>query len=251
LSEAPRDAPFATIDWSRPWLAPYREVGAPLAAAVAAGGSVAAALDAASAAPRFVPADALPPDEPYETFVARTGSVPTRDNLHDFFNGLVWLVEPALKSRLNALHVAALTAGGVQARRGPLRDAATLVDENGALFDGPPELLDALIARDWLRLFVELRPLWREARLRLIGHALLEKLEAPRKLICAHVLIGGVDMLDRALDPARLAAKPFAPLPVLGVPDWWAANEAVDFYADAAVFRPPRTSLAGSAGESG
>lgn len=247
MSEVPRGAPFAAIDWSRPWLAPYRDIGAPLAAAMSAGAAVATTLDAASASTRFVPADALPPDEPYEAFVARTGSVPTRDNLHDFFNGLVWLVEPALKSRLNALHVAALAADGVQARRGPLRDAATLVDENGALFDGPPELLDALIARDWQRLFIELRPLWREARLRLIGHALLEKLEAPRKPICAHVLIGGVDMLD----PERLAAKPFAPLPVLGVPDWWAANEELAFYADATVFRPPRTSLAGTVGESG
>lgn len=245
------EAAFAAIDWSRPWLAPYRERGAPLAAAIAAGASVAAALDAAAAAPRFVPADALPPDEPYETFVARSGGVPTRDNLHDFFNGLVWLHQPDLKRRLNALHVAALAADGVQARRGPLRDAATLVDENGALLDGPPELLDALIARDWQRLFVELRPLWREARLRLIGHALLEKLAAPRKPICAHVLVGGVDMLGPALDPARLAAKPFAPLPVLGVPGWWPANEDPAFYADTAVFRPPRTWLAGTPGESG
>jgi len=30
------------------------------------------------------------------------------------------------------------------------------------------------------------------------------------------------------------------PLPVLGVPGWWAGNEAPDFYADAQVFRPAR-----------
>jgi hypothetical protein len=34
------------------------------------------------------------------------------------------------------------------------------------------------------------------------------------------------------LKPAKLAAKPFVPLPVLGVPGWWDANEAPGFYAD-------------------
>jgi hypothetical protein len=29
-------------------------------------------------------------------------------------------------------------------------------------------------------------------------------------------------------------------MPVLGVPGWWPANVAPDFYADAAVFRPLR-----------
>ena len=38
----------------------------------------------------------------------------------------------------------------------------------------------------------------------------------------------------------RLAAKPFAVLPVLGVPGWWGANETAAFYADPAVFRPAR-----------
>ena len=38
----------------------------------------------------------------------------------------------------------------------------------------------------------------------------------------------------------KLAAKPFLPLPVLGVPGWWAPNEAPDFYEDVGVFRPRR-----------
>ena len=36
----------------------------------------------------------------------------------------------------------------------------------------------------------------------------------------------------------KLADKPFAHLPVLGVPGWWPANEDPAFYDDAAVFRP-------------
>jgi hypothetical protein len=34
-----------------------------------------------------------------------------------------------------------------------------------------------------------------------------------------------------------LQTKPFMPLPVLGVPGWWSANENPDFYTDKTVFR--------------
>ncbi|WP_146608015.1 DUF3025 domain-containing protein, partial [Burkholderia multivorans] len=39
---------------------------------------------------RFVPQAELPPGIAYETHIAATGRVPTRHNLHDFFNALVW-----------------------------------------------------------------------------------------------------------------------------------------------------------------
>jgi hypothetical protein len=35
-----------------------------------------------------------------------------------------------------------------------------------------------------------------------------------------------------------LAAKPFTPLPVLGIPGWLAENENFFFYDDSVVFRP-------------
>ncbi|MFN7122209.1 MAG: DUF3025 domain-containing protein, partial [Hydrogenophaga sp.] len=41
--------------------------------------------------------------------------------------------------------------------------------------------------------------------------------------------------------------KPFTPLPVLGVPGWWPANEDAGFYADASVFRAPRQPVASGA----
>ena len=44
--------------------------------------------------------------------------------------------------------------------------------------------------------------------------------------------------LSRSLTAEYLAQKPFVPLPVLGVPGWWAANAAPDFYDDPKVFRP-------------
>lgn len=252
------------LDWSAPWLAAYRRLGHTLSAELARGASVAEALNAAlptcgialdAGLLRFVPQAALPEGEAYEAFIYRRACVPTRDNLHDLLGGLVWLQWPQLKRRLNALHSEALRqAGGVQAHRGPLRDALTLLDENGALLQAPPALCQALIERDWQRLFVELRPLWAEARLHLIGHALLEKLMQPRKGMCAHVLlmpdaveVGSADAAAAVLiQPNWLASKPFLPLPVLGLPGWWAANEAVDFYRDERVFRAASRPAAGS-----
>ena len=198
---------------------------------------------------QFAPQDDLPEGAAYEQHIFDTRRVPTRDNLHDFFNGLVWLQFPQAKRRLNALQAGAIAAHGIGAVRGPLRDALTVFDENGALLDAPAPIWQALNAREWQRLFVDLRPLWREARLVLFGHALLEKLVAPRKPIVAHVYqsqcamdsLADVDgWLARELQPGRWAHKPFTPLPVLGVPGWWAANEDPCFYADAQVFRPPR-----------
>jgi hypothetical protein len=43
------------------------------------------------------------------------------------------------------------------------------------------------------------------------------------------------------LTAERLAAKPFVPLPLLGIPGWAAENENFSFYDDRRVFRPPPT----------
>ncbi|MDR6536057.1 hypothetical protein J2739_001827 [Variovorax soli] len=249
--------PTLGFDPIRPWLAPYAPRAAAMAASLARGAGVAAVLSGQGAdialptGPlRFAPPDAAPPGEAYEAFIFRTAQVPTRDNLHDFFNGLAWLHFPHAKRRLNALQAAEIARAGIGATRGPLRDALTLFDENGAVLDAPQALWAALLARDWQRLFVRARALWREARLLVFGHALLEKLVAPRKSLTAHVLwapgaLRSIAIEDAAiaaaLEPAHLAGKPFAPLPVLGVPGWWPANEAPDFYDDATVFRPPRS----------
>lgn len=224
------------IDWQQPWFAPYRELGVAAARSLAAGASVAMALNGQRSlgAPQFV-APLAQGAETYETFVARTACVPTRDNLHDFFNGLVWLRFTALKRRLNLLHAAEIDRDGVTAARGAARDHLTLFDENGALFVAPETLLRALQQRDWHELFVAERGQWPSAQLILVGHALLEKLVQPRKAITAHVWLGDAERAPDLLDPA---SAPFAPLPVLGVPGWWPGNEDPSFYADAAVFRP-------------
>jgi hypothetical protein len=249
-----RDA-FAAIDWERPWLAPYREVGARVAGRVTVGGrSVAEALNAEPGLPRLSgerPLGFVPPDrsggEAYEAFIARAASVPTRDNLHDFFNGLVWLVHPDLKRHLNERQAEEIARSGIQATRGAVRDALTLFDENAALVcDLPPPLCEALRQRDWQRLFVAQRGGWQGARVILFGHALLEKLLLPRKPVTAHAwLVPGpaADLRSHLADwlsPAALASKSHCPLPVLGVPGWWPANASPSFYGDPSVFRPLR-----------
>ena len=239
------------IDWDAPWLAPWRDPGEAIARSVAAGLSVADALNAVQRAPkRFIPQAELSAGTAYEQHIFDTGRVPTRDGLHDFFNGLAWMHFPCTKRRLNTLQAGQIANTGIQPVRGPARDALTLFDENVALLQAPDALWEALAAKDWQTLFVTLRPLWAESNLILFGHALTEKLVAPRKPITAHVFrvmepsrgLGDIDAwLAAEISAEQLATKPFAHLPVLGVPGWWAENEAPGFYTDRSVFRAPRS----------
>lgn len=234
-----------TLKTPASWLAPYLgilERMPPLDTRV----SVADALNEASkhhpCPVRFIDHAELPAGESYEAFIARTATVPTRDNPHDLLNGIVWLAYPATKQRLNALQSDAIARAGIAGSRGEVRDALTLFDENGAVLSASSELVDALRARDWQTLFVARRELWQSARLTLFGHALLEKLVQPRKAITAHVWIAATSdaPLAATFIAERLTPRALLPLPVLGVPGWWPANEDPAFYADAAVFRPPR-----------
>jgi hypothetical protein len=241
-------------DWSLPWNAPFAVDGAVVRSACERGVPLPQALTQriGTLGPRFVPQADLPEGTAYEQFIFETGSVPTREGLHDFFNGLCWMRFPATKRLLNRLQAAEIRKAGVGQVRGPVRDAITLFDENAVLLQAPDVLWDALAAREWTRLFGELRPLWAQARLVLFGHALLEKLVKPYKSITGHVYRAPVPLglgddlaawdawLAGRLSAAGLGEKPFTPLPVLGVPGWWAGNEKADFYADAGVFRPQR-----------
>jgi len=232
-----------------PWLSPYLPVAQRVLNA-ASSESVADALNAARGNPakttRFVEQSALPVGEPYESFIARTACVPTRDNLHDLFNGLMWLSYPKTKQRLNTLHAQTIAQHGTTGPRGSLRDALTVFDENAVFLRAPTELIEALSQCDWKTLFMERRAHWQSARLIVFGHALMEKLMHPRKAITAHVWVVK-ELEDEAIASTlgleRLTTKAFLPLPVLGVPGWWAANEEPGFYDDADVFRPARSAL--------
>ena len=206
---------------------------------------------------KFVPQSALPEGQAYEDFIFKTAQVPTRDGLHDFFNGLCWQRFPLAKRRLNQLQAAEIEAQGIRATRGPVRDALTLFDENVVLMHASDEVWAALKARDWLKLFVDLRAQWQQVHLVLFGHALLEKLVTPYKSITGHVyrIESEVNAFDDAaldawlaqdLQATKLATKPYEPLPVLGIPAWCAANAERAYYEDTHVFRPKREVLAAS-----
>ena len=261
---------FSEIDWDRPWLARFRAIGECLTAhddwiAAASARAVKQRLCNSFGHPiRFVPQHALPASTHYESYIAATGEVPTRDNLHDFFNALVWLHFPQTKRTLNRLQAEALDQSGSRHQgeeqrhqRGPQRDAATLFDENAAIFlTYEASLLQALREHDWAStLQRSSAAFFSKADVILFGHALIEKLVTPYKSITAHVwaiqLEPSESLLTDALQLAvldqRLASElnsgfdnsAFCHLPVLGVPGWWEGQDA-DFYADSEVFRPKR-----------
>jgi len=251
-----------TVDWDAPWFRAVAAGGRAVEGELDVRGALAAAASRqgirnANGRPiRFAEPGAAG-SAAYEEYIHRTGEVPTRDNLHDFFNALVWLAFPRAKAGLNALQAAAIARDGVGPRRGALRDAATLIDENAVLLVTPrDDLVEALIAHDWRRLFVVHRAAWRsDVRAIVFGHALMEKLTAPYPGVTAHALhvrlhadasLPAVDAavaaaLDEGLVPGQLS-----PLPVLGIPGW-AENEDAAYYDDASVFRPARTARAAEA----
>ncbi len=275
------------IDWNQPWFASVSSKGEMLpgsdealcdqlnrllaeAGTVGGRGPVSAArLRMDSGKPiLFVPQADLPEGTAYETHIRQTGRIPTRDNLHDLFNALVWFAFPHTKSRLNVMQAhalkkqAAAAAAGIEpaAGRGALRDAITLFDESGlVLACSNDELAQALRRFDWRTLFVERRTATLvQTESWVVGHALLEKLVDPYKSITAHTLIVPVDdsyfrasKMQRRATIDRLVSDwlenwPFfttrdlAPLPVLGLPGWWPANTEASFYDDTEVFRPGR-----------
>ncbi|WP_405045066.1 DUF3025 domain-containing protein [Paraburkholderia sp.] len=272
---------FADIDWAHPWFAQHEARGRRWQQAALAGYArylEELNADARAAGHRtgrgqalgFIAQDDLPEGASYEGHIAATGGVPTRHNLHDFFNALHWFAFPRIKAALNARQAAAIDVLGVGPTRGGVRDALTLFDENAVLFaSADPALTQALRGFDWRALFVAGRALWEPAigetldgaarcEVRVFGHALLEKLIAPYAACTAHAWVVEVPQayftwpraernafLDATVSAelaaaAQLSGRSFAPLPVLGIPGWWAPNEDAAFYDDTSVFRPGR-----------
>jgi hypothetical protein len=257
---------FDLIDWQQPWLANLA-----FGQGLLAGQDWCAAFNRQAQALNiqnhrglglgFVGQSALPAGVAYEWFISQQGRVPTRDNLHDFFNGLVWLTFPAIKARLNALQAGEIERSqeGQPPTRGRLRDAATLFDENAALLvvdDGAWRT--RLREHAWTELFVNRRAEFRQScDVYLFGHALMEKLVTPYKAITAHAWVAVVpkqspywalagknkiawlDGMVAVQLNESLAPADFTPLPVLGVPGWWPDQDEM-FYADVQVFRPRR-----------
>jgi Protein of unknown function (DUF3025) len=195
----------------------------------------------------------------YETSIAATGEIPTRENFHDLFNALQWLSFPKLKSAINAGHARMLgERGDAEARtRSVPRDVLTMFDESGIIVASSDEsLLQVIRNFSWQQLFVERREdVRRNMRFLLCGHGLLEKSLAPFIGITAKAILLHVDhatLDDRATldgcaadwlrDTRNLAdARNLSPLPLLGIPGWDARNEDAAFYDNTHYFRPGYT----------
>lgn len=246
------------IDWNAAWLAPVLSLR-PLAERddwreQFSREAQRRGLRTASGLPvTFVGADDAG-DAAYEAHIAATGRVPTRENAHDLFNALIWLAYPRTKASLNARQAAEIARDGVRATRGPVRDAATLIDESGLLLFADDEACAALARLDWAWLFGPQRWRWgRDWQAFAFGHALIDKLCAPYKALTAAVVCVPAAAGDAAANDARaarwvgrgdLAPSLLLRLPVLGIPGWWPANESPQFYDDAAVFRTRRARAA-------
>ena len=223
----------------------------------------------------FVSQNALPEAQGYEQFIGTTGNIPTRDNLHDLFNGSIWLTFPKTKALLNYYHMLEIAKHSdepnTQKGRGRVRDTITVFDENGAvLVTADPSIGKALINFDWQASLVTARDKFdhpqrskpnAQAAVYIFGHALLEQLIEPRKPLCAHSVVINVSQdffalatierikyldnalandMDKLLSQDKVTPRKLAPLPILGVPYFWAANAKPSFYDDDYVFRSGR-----------
>ena len=211
---------------------------------------------------RFVEQGTKPADfaAQFEPSAFLHGEVPLRPyNWHDLFNALVWMSFPRAKAGLNARHFAALHEQ--ESERSATRDALTHFDEDGVVVTSTDAaLLELLRNHQWTALFVERRAEVREnMRIYVFGHALYDKARNPfigltgkallfevRENVADESIHEETSRIDRLLathvlnELCLLSPRELAPLPLLGVPNWWPANEDPRFYDNASYFRPAR-----------
>ena len=172
---------------------------------------------------------------------------------------------------LNYYHMLEIAKQGISERRGRVRDTITVFDENGAvLVTSDANIGEALVSFNWQASLVKPRAKWdnptqpdnsAQAAVYIFGHALLEQLVHPRKPLCAHSIVIHVaqefftlslaermshlddkvaEYMDTLLSNDDVKPRQLAPLPILGVPHFWAENADTDFYEDSYVFRSGR-----------
>lgn len=196
----------------------------------------------------------------YETRIAESGEIPTRDNFHDLFNALQWLTLPRTKSTICASHAALLQAGGDHEAksRSRERDVLTMFDESGVVVMSEDQsLLDLIRAFQWKQLFVERRAeVIASMRFVLVGHGLMEKAlnpfigltgKAMLLNVPTHADIDGAAAQWLSEKHNLSASRNLAPLPLLGIPGWDARNEDAAFYDNTGYFRAGYTREIGPA----
>lgn len=212
----------------------------------------------------FVTNEALEQDgRYYEEFIFATQTIPCRDrNWHDFFGALIWCLFPQTKALLNRLHIEQIQQHGSK-QRSLLRNKLTLFDECGVVICYEPQAkqhIDFLRAHQWQQSFVQLRTdWWQSLKPVIFGHAIYEMATKPfigltAKALFIEVPVGfsqwhvtdTYSFLDQMLcnqiakHGMLVDKQQLTPLPLLGVPTWYHANEDANFYNNTGYFRPAR-----------
>ena len=184
---------------AHPALAPYADFGVlaatPGLAAWNARARAAGLAHPSGARLRFVAQETRSPALAYERRIAAAGEIPLREgDPHDAWNARVWLAFPRTKSALNAIHVAAGAAAAPNARS-PGRDAATLLDESGALVACiDPEFVACWRRHAWREAFGgPAAILARRLAVVVVGHGLLARLDRPFRGLTARALVLPLD----------------------------------------------------------
>lgn len=204
----------------------------------------------------------------YEEIIFEDKKIPTRENWHDFFNGLVWLQFPKTKRYFSELHNDEISVHGLK-QRTPVRDRLIHFDECGlVLLTNQAELESNIAAHNWQKVFVENSALWHKNIIPIIlGHALWEMLMNPFvgltakvKVVCLpHASDAQLKSMQSTLQSAEVAQqvdallrkclvrdndffrpKPWLPLPLLGIPNWSPFEQNSAFYANKHYFMPKR-----------
>jgi hypothetical protein len=202
--------------------------------------------------PRFVRQDSalLADGLHYEARVSQ-GRIATRtENWHDLFNAMVWMRHPALKLALNRQQCRHIDLMGTH-ERSPAQQALTQFDESGVVVQvRDAALLELWDRHDWPALFLANADRWRNddiAVAAVVGHALMEQMLVPGRLLvgkCLVVLGDAVDAVGRvtgsiSAGTSLAASAELRPLPLAGIPGWHTGQSA-DFYAQEDYFRPLR-----------
>lgn len=203
----------------------------------------------------------------YEPRIYLQGEIQTRlNNWHDFFNALVWVTFPKMKSAINTHHfVEQKKRWGKSKQRTHIENLLAGFDENGAIvLSTDKRLTELMLNHRWIELFVENREaVIANMRFIIFGHSLYEKTLNPYIGMTASSVIVEVDdlflqqsqpwqldILDQQLASnimsrdQLLKMYPLKALPVLGVPGWWPENNDSEFYRNADYFRPAKLKVA-------
>jgi Protein of unknown function (DUF3025) len=192
--------------------------------------------------------------------VAQNELIVRPNSLHDLLNALVWLTFPKTKRAISETHVAlGVNANGkTRPRR---RDVLTLFDESGIILLSENDALCVMNQQhQWCELFITHRTDFiQQARPTLFGHGAMEQLgnqlpQVHRGLTVKALwlplrITATLPEIDDYLSMGIVNGERLnehersIPMPVLGLPGWFAENESPHCYDDESVFRPKRSKL--------